>query len=96
VATVVWTGNALRDVSRLHDFLAGKDRSVAVRAVRAIRAGARLLRRYPELGRVIENTLPEMRELITPFSGGADVMSDRYDPERIVILAVRHGREAGL
>jgi plasmid stabilization system protein ParE len=36
---VIWTAAALRDVARLHAFLAPKNREVVQRAIKAIRQG---------------------------------------------------------
>jgi plasmid stabilization system protein ParE len=52
----------LRDVARLHDFLASKNRMAARRAVRAIRKGVKALGRYPEIGRLVEDLPAEFRE----------------------------------
>jgi len=90
-----WSPQSLRDVARLHDFLAPKNRDAAKRAVKAIRQGARLLTKFPEMGRPVEELPTEFREWVIEFGSGAYVALYRYDGKEIVILAVRHGREAG-
>lgn len=90
-----WSQTALRDVARLHDFLAPKSRDAAKRAVKAIRQGIRALAKHPEIGRPVEEMLPEFREWIIEFGSGAYIALYHYDEKEIVILAVRHGREAG-
>jgi len=92
---VRWTPKSLRDVGRLHDFLASKSRDAARRAVRAIRHGVKLLGAYPEVGRPVEELPEEFREWVIEFGNGAYVALYRYDGNEVVILAVRHGREAG-
>ena len=55
---------ALRDVARLHDFLAPKSRDAAKRAVRAIRLGLKALGKHPEIGRPVDELPPEFREWV--------------------------------
>jgi plasmid stabilization system protein ParE len=90
-----WSQAALLDVQRLHDFLAPKSRDAAKRAVKAIRHGIRQLSKHPEIGRPIEQMLPEFREWVIEFAHGAYITLYHYDGKEIAILAVRHGREAG-
>jgi plasmid stabilization system protein ParE len=90
-----WSPHALRDVGRLHGFLAQKSRDAARRAVKAIRQGVKLLGKRPEIGRPVEELPAEFREWVIEFGGGAYVALYRYDGKEVVILAVRHGREAG-
>jgi len=93
--SVKWTPQSLRDVARLHDFLASKSRDAARRAVRAIRQGIKLLGSHPEMGRPVEELPQEFREWVIEFGAGAYVPLYRYDGREVVILAIRHGREAG-
>jgi plasmid stabilization system protein ParE len=90
-----WSPNGLRDVARLHDFLAPKSRAAARRAVKAIRQGVKLLGKFPEMGRPVDELPEEFREWIIEFGSGAYVALYRYDGREVVILAVRHGRESG-
>ena len=90
-----WSPNGLRDLARLHEFLAPKSRDAARRAVKAIRQGVKLLGKFPEMGRPVEEMPEEFREWIVEFGSGAYVALYRYDGKEVVILAVRHGREAG-
>ncbi len=90
-----WSQTALRDVIRLHHFLAPKSREAAQRAIQAIRQGAKALGKHPEIGRPIDELPPEFREWIIEFGHGAYVALYHYDGKEVVILAVRHGREVG-
>jgi plasmid stabilization system protein ParE len=90
-----WSPHSLRDVARLHDFLASKSPDAAKRAVKGIRQGVKLLARFPEMGRLVEEMPPEFREWVIEFGSGAYVALYHYDGNEVVILAVRHGREAG-
>jgi plasmid stabilization system protein ParE len=90
-----WSQAALTDVARLHDFLAPKSPDAAKRAVKAIRQGIKALGKHPQIGRLVEEMSPEFREWVIEFGHGAYVALYHYDGKQIVILAVRHGREAG-
>ncbi|HEV2987772.1 MAG TPA: type II toxin-antitoxin system RelE/ParE family toxin [Candidatus Angelobacter sp.] len=90
-----WSQPALRDVARLHAFLAAKNRDTAKRAVKAIRQGVKALGKHPEIGRPVEELPPQFREWVIEFGHGNYVALYHYDGKQILILAVRHGREAG-
>ena len=90
-----WSQAALQDVSRLYAFLAPKNRKAAQRAVKTIRQGLRALRQHPEAGRPVEELSPEFREWVIEFGQGAYVVLYHYNGNEVVILAIRHGREAG-
>jgi plasmid stabilization system protein ParE len=92
---VRWSAASLRDVARLHDFLSGKSQDAARRAVRTIRNSIKLLGHHPEIGRPIDDLPPEFREWVIDFGDGGYVALYRYDGHEVVILALRHGREAG-
>jgi plasmid stabilization system protein ParE len=92
---LIWSQPALLDVARLHDFLAPKSSDAAKRAVKAIRQGIKALGKHPQIGRPVEDMPPEFREWIIEFGRSAYVALYRYDVKQVVILAVRHGREAG-
>jgi plasmid stabilization system protein ParE len=62
-------------------FLAPKSRDAAQRAVKTIRQGVKALGKHPEIGRPVEELPPEFREWVIG--------------KEVVILAARHGREAG-
>ena len=92
---LIWTPAALRDVARLHGFLAPKSRAAAGRAVRAIRQGVRALGTHPEIGRPVEDLLTDFREWVIHFGDSGYIVLYHYAGELVVILAVRHGKEAG-
>ena len=95
MTSVIRTPAALRDVPRLHVFLASKNREAARRAIRAIRHGVKALRTHPEIGLPVDEMPPEFREQFVRFGGSGYVVLYRYDGSQVAILAVRHGREAG-
>jgi len=90
-----WSPEALQNVSRLHQFLVPKSFDAARRAVKTIRQGVKALSEHPEIGRLVEELPAEFREWVIEFGQGAYVALYYYDGRQIVILAVRHGREAG-
>ena len=90
---LIWSTAALRDVARLHQFLVAKNREAAIRAIKAIRQGVRLLERHPEAGRPVEGLALEFREWPVDFGNNGYVALYRQDGERVVILGVRHARE---
>ena len=92
---IKWSPRALDDVVRLHGFLAEKSPEAARRAVQAIQEGTRLLTTHPEIGRVVDELPSELREWIIEFGQGGYIARYSYDGKQVVILAVRHGREAG-
>jgi plasmid stabilization system protein ParE len=66
VVRLIWTPQALRDVTRLRGFLAHKNPDAAQRAVRTIRLGVKMLGRHPEVGRPVEEMPREFREFDRP------------------------------
>jgi plasmid stabilization system protein ParE len=92
---LIWSPSALQDIARLHGFLKSKNPDAAQRAVKAIRQGVRLFATHPEAGRPADDMPPEFREWVIDFGSGGYVSLYRYDGTDVVILAVRHTREAG-
>lgn len=92
---LIWSQPALLDVARLYSFCAPKSRDAARRAAAVIRKGVKELGRHPQMGRPVEELSPEFREWVVEFGQGAYVVLYHYDGKQVVILAVRHGREAG-
>lgn len=92
---LVWTPRALADLARLHRFLADQNPDAARRAVRTIREGMRLLEAHPEAGRPARGMDAEFRERWISFGRSGYLALYRLDGPRVVVLAVRHGRELG-
>jgi plasmid stabilization system protein ParE len=92
---LIWTSRALADISRLHRFLLPKNPDAARRAIGAIRAGVSLLEAHPHAGRQARDMDTEFRELWIPFGSSGYLTLYRTEGQRVVILAVRHGRELG-
>ena len=90
-----WSQASLQDISRLHAFLAKNNQDAAKRAIKAIRQGVKALGKHPHIGRPVEDMSPEFREWVIPFGHGAYIALYHYDGNEVVMLALRHGREAG-
>jgi plasmid stabilization system protein ParE len=92
---LIWSWPALRDVQRLHRFLAEAGPEAARRAVKAIRADVKVLAQHPGIGQPVEGLDPEYREWQIDFGDSGYVVLYRLDTEAAIILAVRHQKEAG-
>jgi plasmid stabilization system protein ParE len=92
---LIWSPPALQDVARLHGFLAPKNREAASRAVKVIREGVKILAKYPEIGRPVDDMEPEFRDRLIEFGDGGYIARYHYDGRDVVVLAVRHTKEAG-
>jgi plasmid stabilization system protein ParE len=92
---LIWSPQALRDLSRLHGFLADKNPPAARRAVAIIRSSVKVIAAHPEIGRQIENVPAEFREWPISFGASGYVAFYRVGGSEIIILTLWHGRELG-
>ena len=94
MAKLIYSGRAFADLERLTDFLIEADPSAAAETVGLIEEAVELLRRHPLIGRSVENGL---RELIISRgrTGYVALYSFEEDRDAVLILAIRHQREAG-
>lgn len=90
-----WTDNALRGVQKAYRFLAEYDTGAAKAAAKAIKKQAAILKKHPEAGRPADDLDPEHRELVIPFGASGYMLIYEELPEYVLILAVKHQREAG-
>ena len=65
------------------------------RAVATIRASMKILAASPRIGRPAEDMDPDYREKLIDFGNSGYVALYRLNGETVVILAVRHQKEAG-
>lgn len=88
------SARAQADISRLHQFLAEKDRTAATRAVLAIREAFLPLNDTPMIGRPVEDH-GDLRELVIDFGTSGYLALYCYEPplDAVTILAVKHQRE---
>ena len=89
-----WTPHALADVQRLHQFLKDKNPDAASRAVQTIRAGVRILASHPRIGHPADDMDAEYREWLIPFGQSGYLVLYRIDAGAVILLAMRHAREA--
>lgn len=94
MARITYAPRAVLDLERLRNFLAEHDPEAALAAAEAIAEAVSVLERHPLIGRPAE---AGMRELI--ISRGHSGYVALYDwleaIDTVVILALRHQREAG-
>jgi plasmid stabilization system protein ParE len=95
MSRLIWSAAALRDVQRLHRFLAERNVDAAKRAISTIRKGMKVIARQPGIGRPAEHMDPDYREWPIEFGDSGYVVLYRYHKHTAIVLAVRHQREAG-
>ncbi|MHA6642165.1 type II toxin-antitoxin system RelE/ParE family toxin [Mesorhizobium sp. A623] len=85
-----WTGRALADLARLHDFLSPLNAQAAARVVQSLTAAPERLLQYPRIGERLEEFAPrEVRHII---AGNYEI---RYEVvnSAIYVLSLWHVRE---
>ena len=94
MAKLIYSGRAFADLERLTDFLIEADPSAAAETVGLIEEAVELLRRHPLIGRPVEYGL---RELIISRgrTGYVALYAFEEDRDAVLVLAIRHQREAG-
>ena len=94
MARLIYSGTALADLDRLADFLLASDPVAASQTVDLIADAVETLRDHPLIGRPVEHGL---RELIISRgrTGYVALYSVEDSDDAVLILTVRHQREAG-
>jgi plasmid stabilization system protein ParE len=94
LARVEVTARALRDLERLFEFIAAEDPVRAREQVLSVRRAFELLADHPLLGRKAEEG---RRELVLSRGRFGYIAKYRWVPadQVVLVLAVRHQREAG-
>ncbi|MCX7166706.1 MAG: type II toxin-antitoxin system RelE/ParE family toxin [Rhodocyclales bacterium] len=94
MARLSYSGRALADLERLTEFLIGIDPAAAAETVGLIAEAVELLVRHPLIGRPVEFPL---RELVISRgrTGYVALYSFEEAQNAVLILAIRHQREAG-
>ena len=87
---VRWTGKALSDLARLHDFLAPVNPQAAARTTRLLSTAPARLRVHPRIGEKLEEFDPREVRRITV---GAYEIRYEVRSEDVVVLRVWHTRE---
>lgn len=94
MTAIVYAGRALADLERLADFLAESEPALATETIDLIVSAVVVLERHPLIGRPVEL---DLRELVISRGKSGYLALYRYDEarDRVLVLAVRHQREAG-
>lgn len=94
MARISYAGRALSDLERISDFLSDHGVDVQLEALDLIDEAISILARHPFIGRQAEH---DMRELVISQgrTGYVALYSYEVDSDAVLILAVRHQREAG-
>jgi plasmid stabilization system protein ParE len=90
---IIYTDQSQRDLNRFYQFLIKKDKAVAIRAIKTIRAAIKEIRKMPEGYRPVPN-LPNHREIIIDFGASGYVGRFRYiQGGDIYIVRIKHQLE---
>ena len=92
---VIFAPGAIRNLQRIRDFLHQKNPIAAQRAAMTIIQSVQVLGQQPQIGRPIEDMPDAYREWVIEFGDSGYIARYRLDGDTVVILAVRHQREAG-
>lgn len=94
MARVIYAERAFSDLDRLADFLLQTEPAAALGTVDLITEAVQVLENHPLLGRPVE---PGLRELVISRgqSGYLALYSHDSEGDTVLILSVRHQREAG-
>ena len=94
MARISYASQALSDLERISDFLSDKGLEAQLEALDLIDEAVTILSRHPLIGRKAEH---DMRELLISQgrTGYVALYSYEIDSDVVLILAVRHQREAG-
>ncbi|MGO1076889.1 type II toxin-antitoxin system RelE/ParE family toxin [Inquilinus sp. CA228] len=85
-----WTGRALSDLARLHEFLAPVNRQAAARTVRSLTAAPARLRAHPRIGEKLDEFEPrEVRRILV----GRTEMRYEIQGSTVYILRLWRTRE---
>lgn len=94
MAKLIYAERAFADLDRLVDFLVGSDPAAALATVDLICEAAEILTNHPLIGRSIDGGF---RELVISRGHAGYIALYSYEEahDMVLILAVRHQREAG-
>lgn len=94
MARLIYSERALDDLERLTDFLIESDPRAAAETVGLVAEAVAVLERHPLIGRPVESGL---RELVISRgqTGYVALYSFEQADDAVLILSVRHQREAG-
>lgn len=92
---VIFTPAAIRDLERLREFLRPRNPAAAERAANAIIQGIHALEELPHIGRPVDEMPEAFRDWLIDFGDSGYAARYRHDGDTVVVLAIRHQKEAG-
>lgn len=94
MTALIYSGQALRDLERLTEFLLEADPDSAPEITDLIIEAIRILENHPLVGRPVEL---DMKELVISHgqTGYLALYSYEEPQDTVLVLAIRHQREAG-
>ena len=94
MARLIYAERALTDLDRLTDFLMQAEPVAAAETIALITEAVQILENHPLIGRTAES---ELRELVISRgkSGYLALYSYEQNEDAVLILSIRHQREAG-
>lgn len=94
MARLIYSEQAVADLERLCDFLAQQDPAAASATLDLIEEALAILRRHPLIGRQVD---ADLRELVISRgkTGYVALYSFEEVHDAVLVLALRHQREAG-
>ena len=94
MARIVYAARALADLERLTDFLLQTEPVAAIETIGLITEAVQVLENHPLIGRPAEQGLSEL-VISRGKSGYLALYSHELEQDIVLVLAVRHQREAG-
>ena len=94
MAKVIYSGQALTNLDRLTDFLLEADPAAALETTALIMEAVEVLANHPLIGRPVEEGLRELL-ISRGQSGYVALYSYEEAEDSVLLLAIRHQREAG-
>lgn len=94
MATLIYSRRALSDLERIADFLLETDPAAALETIDLVSEAVLILENHPLIGRMVEHGLHEL-VISRGKSGYLALYSHEPEPDVVLVLAIRHQREAG-
>ena len=91
---LIFSPGALRDLKRLRDYLRPRNPVAARRAGEVISRSRKSLVERPQVGRPADDLPPEFREWPIDFGDSGYLALYRIEGADVVVLAIKHQREA--
>lgn len=91
---IKWLPGAVSDLQRLRDFILPHNADAARRAVAIIRKTVSTLQQHALFGKPIEE-MPDFLDIAIPFGSSGYLLRYRLERDTVLIVAVKHDREAG-